>query len=78
MTTDELHMTSLSEALVLATLAEADFLTIEQLVEELPELTWNQVFHILDELSRRDAILLRRRGFDYEVMTKPSSVLPHD
>ena len=71
-------MTSPSEALVLATLAEADFLTIEQLVEELPELTWNQVFHILDELSRRDAILLRRRGFYYEVMTKPSSVAPHD
>lgn len=66
-----------TQSLVLATLAEADFLTIEQLVEELPELTWNQIFHVLDELSRRDAILLRRRGFDYEVMTKSSSVPPH-
>jgi len=56
-----------SESLILAVLAEADFLTVEQLVAKLPELTWSDLFHIIDDLSRRDAIILRRRGFEYEV-----------
>jgi len=68
------HMASLDETRVLAVLGEADFLTIEQLVEQLPELTWNQLFHILDSLSRRDAIVLRRRGFEYEVKTRSTIV----
>lgn len=41
--------------------------TLEQLVALLPELTWNQVFTTVDELSRRGEILLFRRGFTYEV-----------
>jgi hypothetical protein len=56
-----------SESLVLSVLGESDVLTIEQLVEKLPELTWSHLFHIIDDLSRRDAIVLRRRGFEYEV-----------
>jgi hypothetical protein len=60
-----------SEALVLAILDDADFLTIEQLVQRVPQLTWNQLFHIIDDLSRREAIVLRRRGFDYEIAAGP-------
>ena len=63
-------MASSDETRVLAVLGQTDFLTIEQLVEQLPELTWNQLFHILDDLSRRDAIVLRRRGFEYDVKTR--------
>ena len=70
-------MTPDPDSLVLATLAEADFLTIEQLVEQLPELTWNQLFQILDDLSRRNAIVLRRRGFEYEVTRRTSANHPH-
>ena len=73
MTTDEIPVPSPHQYQVLATLATADFLTIEQLVEQLPELTWNQLFHILDDLSRRGAIVLRRRGFENEVMTRPAA-----
>jgi len=63
-------MTSPHESRVLAVLGETDFLSIEQLVEQLPELTWNQLFHILDDLSRRDAIVLQRRGFDYQATAR--------
>lgn len=42
-------------------------LTLEQLVALLPELTWNQVFTTVDDLSRRGEIILFRRGFAYEV-----------
>jgi hypothetical protein len=40
---------------------------LEEIVDDLPELTWNQVFAIVDELSRRKMICLRRRGFEYEL-----------
>ena len=62
------------ESLLLAVLDEGDFFTIEQLVERLPELTWNQLFQTLDELSRRNAIVLRRNGFEYEVTSRSSAV----
>ncbi|MGE0642141.1 MAG: hypothetical protein AB7P24_00580 [Nitrospira sp.] len=46
---------------------EQRHIPLEQLVVKLPECTWNQVFSIVDELSRRQAISLRRRGFEYEL-----------
>lgn len=55
------------EALVLERLDRAGCLTIEQLAAELPELTWCELFHMIDDLSRSGALLLRRRGFEYEV-----------
>ena len=42
-------------------------LTLEQVVNLLPELSWNQVFKTIDELSRHGKIILLRRGFDYEI-----------
>ena len=42
-------------------------LTSEQVVTLLPELSWNQVFKTIDELSRRGKIILLRRGVDYEI-----------
>ncbi|MBS0171127.1 MAG: hypothetical protein JSR62_12295 [Nitrospira sp.] len=42
-------------------------LTLEQAVTLLPELSWNQVFKKIDELSRHGKIILLRRGFDYEI-----------
>ena len=40
---------------------------IEELMDLCPELTWNQVFLLVDELSRQALIRLRRRGFEYEL-----------
>ena len=42
-------------------------LTIDELLIQLPELRWNEVFHAIDLLSRTGQIVLRRHGFEYEV-----------
>ena len=34
-------------------------------------LSWVDVFRAVDALSRRGTIILRRRGFDYEVARRP-------
>jgi len=56
-----------SEYLILDLLRVRKSLTLEQVVILLPELSWNQIFKTVDELSRRGEILLLRRGFEYEV-----------
>ena len=56
-----------SEYLILDLLRARKSLTLEQVVALLPELSWNQVFTTVDELSRRGQIILLRRGFQYEV-----------
>ena len=56
-----------SAALICDLLSVRRSLTLEQLVALLPELTWNQVFTTVDDLSRRGEIILFRRGFTYEV-----------
>jgi DNA-binding transcriptional ArsR family regulator len=55
------------EELILELLQQSDWLTIEQLTARLPELTWNELFQTVDALSRNGAIILRRRGFQYEL-----------
>lgn len=56
-----------SELLVLELLYVRRSLTLEQMVALLPELSWNQVFKTIDELSRRREIILLRKGFEYKV-----------
>jgi len=59
------------EVLILSLLNSVEILTMEQVVELLPELSWVDVFRAVDALSRRGTIILRRRGFDYEVARRP-------
>ncbi|MGH7208526.1 MAG: hypothetical protein ACREIL_03975 [Nitrospiraceae bacterium] len=61
---------SRSEELVLTVLRSSGTLTIEQATAKLPELSWNELFHAVDALSRRGDIALRKRGYEY-VMTCP-------
>jgi len=42
-------------------------LTLEEVTERLPQLSWNQVFLAIDVLSRRGGITLKKRGYEYEV-----------
>jgi len=68
-----------SEFLILDLLGARKSLTLEQVVVLLPELSWNQVFTTVDELSRRGKIILLRRGFQYEVersSTKQPALAP--
>jgi hypothetical protein len=48
-------------------------MTMEGLVSAVPDISWNRVFHTVDELSRGGRIVVRRRGFEYEV-SLPSSL----
>jgi hypothetical protein len=45
-------------------------LTLEEVTERLPQLSWNQVFLAVDSLSRRGGIILKRRGYEYEVSAR--------
>ncbi len=60
-------MTQQASAKLLAIIQERRQIRLEELLLALPELTWNQVFSLVDELSRRGLIYLRRRGFEYEL-----------
>lgn len=63
------------EVLILRLLSSIETLSLEQAVELLPELSWSDVFRAVDALSRRGTIILRCRGFNYEV-TRLSAVEP--
>jgi hypothetical protein len=56
-----------ASAKLLAIVQERRQIRLDELLASLPEFTWNQVFSLVDELSRRELVCLRRRGFDYEL-----------
>jgi hypothetical protein len=60
-------MTQQSATKLLALVQERKCISLEELVVYFPELTWNQVFSLVDELSRHALICLQRRGFEYEL-----------
>lgn len=61
--------TSSHETLVLDVLKSQDTLTMEQMKTMLPQLNWWELLHTVDVLSRRGDLILRRKGFDYEVQS---------
>jgi hypothetical protein len=66
------QITEENEALVMQHLQAAHPVILDRIVEDMPELTWNQIFETVDALSRKGVISLRRRGFNYEL-----SLIPH-
>ena len=60
-------MTQQASAKLLAIVQERRQGKLEDLLLSLPEFTWNQVFSLVDELSRQKLICLQRRGFEYEL-----------
>ena len=40
-------------------------LTIEEIVDQVPGLSWSQLFLAMDVLSRSGDVILRREGFTY-------------
>ena len=61
------HQSSRAEALVLQTLYESGSLALEHMTERIPELSWSEVFHAVDRLSRKGEIVLRRHCFSYHL-----------
>lgn len=60
-------MTQQAAVKLLAIVHEQRQIQLEELLSYLPEFTWNQVFSLVDELSRQELICLRRQGFEYQL-----------
>jgi hypothetical protein len=71
-----LQQPSRSEDLVLQALQINEALSLEQITERVPDLSWNDLFHAVDRLSRRGDLVLQRRGFAYYVSLPRMSCLP--
>jgi hypothetical protein len=57
-----------SDALMVAILEhlnEQTVISLDTLVCLMPQYTWNQVFHCVDQLTRCNKVILRRHGFEY-------------
>ncbi len=56
------------EQVVVGKLRPGQRFSVEELLDQLPEVSWSQLFLAIDVLSRRGDIELRRQGFTYTVM----------
>jgi DNA-binding GntR family transcriptional regulator len=62
------------EQVVLDKLRPGQRFSVEELLDQLPEVSWSQLFLAIDVLSRRGDIELRRQGFTYTVMKARTSM----
>jgi hypothetical protein len=58
------HIDALSAA-ILDHLNEQTVISLDSLICLMPQYTWNQIFHCVDQLARCNKIVLRRHRFDY-------------
>lgn len=56
-------------AIILDHLDEQTVITLDSLVCLMPQYTWNQIFHIVDQLARCNKIVLRRHRFEYTLFS---------
>jgi hypothetical protein len=61
----ERHDTDALMATILDHLNEQTVISLDMLICLMPQYTWNQIFHAVDQLARRHKIVLRRHRFDY-------------
>lgn len=54
---------------ILDKLEEETVVGLDELVEMLPQYTWNQIFQAVDQLARFGKIVLRRHRYDYTVFS---------
>lgn len=52
-------------ATILGHLNEQTVISLDTLVCLMPQYTWNQVFHCVDQLTRYKKVVLRRHRFEY-------------
>ena len=57
------------EQTILDRLEEETAVGLDELVEMLPQYTWNHIFHAVDQLARFGKIVLRRHRYDYTVFS---------
>ncbi len=56
-------------ATILDHLDEQAVISLDSLICLMPQYTWNQIFHTVDQLARSNKIVLRRHGFDYTLFS---------
>ena len=61
---ERLHSDALT-ATILDHLNEQTVISLDSLICLMPEYTWNQIFHTVDQLARCSKIVLRRHRFEY-------------
>jgi hypothetical protein len=54
---------------ILAELEEQAVIGLDALVQALPDYSWNQIFHAVDQLAREGSIVLRRHRYDYTLFS---------
>jgi len=74
--TNMFQPSSRSETLVTKALQGLEPIPMEQITARIPELSWNEVFHVVDSLSRRGDLVLRREGFTYYLSLPRMSQVP--
>ena len=57
------------KSLILQRLNEESVIGLDALVDMLPEYSWNQVFHAVDQLARVGRIALRRHRYEYTLFS---------
>lgn len=57
------------EARILTYLNDETVIGLDALIEMLPEYSWNQIFHAVDQLARLGSIVLRRHRYDYTLFS---------
>ena len=62
------------EQLILNRLREDRRITVDEILDQVPELSWAQLFSAMDILSRRGDVELRRQEFTYTVRRVKSSM----
>lgn len=51
--------------IILEHLEEQTVISLDSLVSLMPQYSWNQIFHTVDQLARCSMIVLRRHRFEY-------------
>jgi len=57
--------TDVLTATILNHLNEQTVISLDSLICLMPQYTWNQIFHTIDQLARCNKIVLRRHRFEY-------------
>ncbi|HET8670565.1 MAG TPA: hypothetical protein VFM05_08070 [Candidatus Saccharimonadales bacterium] len=57
------------EQTILDRLEEESVVGLDELIEMLPQYSWNQIFQAVDQLARFGKIVLRRHRYDYTLFS---------
>ena len=63
------HRTDGLKAHILDRLEEEAVISLDALIQMLPQYSWNQIFSAVDQLAREGSLVLRRHRYDYTLFS---------